>query len=171
MIEEYFGDGSKWNVQIRYLREESPLGTAGALSLLHPRPDRPLLVTNGDVLTDIRYGELLDFHSHHNAAATMAVRLHEWQHPFGVVRTKGVDIVGFEEKPIARTHINAGIYVLEPEALDRLTVGQPCDMPTLFSRLQAKGARTIVYPMHEPWLDAGHVDDLGRAETQLGQRT
>ena len=165
MIEDYFGDGSRWQVQIDYLREKSPLGTAGAVGLLNPRPETPFLVSNGDVLTDIRYGELLDFHTRHGAAATMAVRLHEWQHPFGVVRTNGVDIVGFEEKPIARNHINAGIYVLEPIALDALSAGEPCDMPTLFSRLQERTARTIVYPMHEPWLDVGRVDDLKRAQT------
>ena len=94
----------------------------------------------------------------------MAVRLHEWQHPFGVVRTKGVDIVGFEEKPIARSHVNAGLYVLEPSAIDALGVGEHCDMPTLFSRLQERGERTIVYPMHEPWLDVGRADDLARAQ-------
>lgn len=165
MIEEYFGDGSRWQVRIDYLREESPLGTAGAIGLLNPRPEAPFLVSNGDVLTDIHYGELLDFHTRHGAAATMAVRLHEWQHPFGVVRTKGVDIVGFEEKPVARSHINAGIYVLEPIALDALSAGEPCDMPTLFSRLQERTARTIVYPMHEPWLDVGREDDLKRAQT------
>ena len=120
MIEEYFGDGSRWRVKIEYLRESSPLGTAGAVGLLDPRPDAPFVVTNGDVLTDIRYGELLDFHCRHGAAATMAVRVHEWQHPFGVVHTQGVEIVGFEEKPVARSHINAGIYVLDPAALDRL---------------------------------------------------
>jgi len=163
MIEDYFGDGRAWNVAIDYLREPSPLGTAGAIGLLAPRPGMPFLVSNGDVLTDVHYGEMLDFHCRHAAAATMAVRLHEWQHPFGVVRTKGVDIVGFEEKPIARTHINAGIYVLDPAALDCLEPGEQCDMPTLFSRLQEHGHRTIVYPMHEPWLDLGRVDDLERA--------
>ena len=166
MIEDHFGDGSRWQVQIDYLREESPLGTAGALSLLNPRPDAPFVVSNGDVLTDIRYDELLDFHCRHGAAATMAVRLHEWQHPFGVVRTKGVEIIGFEEKPIARSHINAGIYVLEPGALDVLGVGEHCDMPTLFSRMQERAARIIVYPMHEPWLDVGRVDDLERAQVK-----
>lgn len=164
MIEDYFGDGSRWQVRIDYVREESPLGTAGAIGLLNPRPDAPFLVSNGDVLTDIRYGELLDFHCRHGAAATMAVRMHEWQHPFGVVRTKGVDIIGFEEKPVARNHINAGIYVLEPRALGLLRKGEYCDMPTLFSRLQERSERTIVYPMHEPWLDVGRVDDLRRAE-------
>ena len=166
MIEDYFGDGSRWQVQIDYLREESPLGTAGAIGLLDPRPNAPFLVSNGDVLTDIRYGELLDFHCYHGASATMAVRLHEWQHPFGVVRTKGVDIIGFEEKPIARSHINAGIYVLEPMTLEALTPGERCDMPTLFSRLQERTVRTIVYPMHEPWLDVGRADDLRRAQAE-----
>ncbi len=117
---------------------------------MYPRPEEAFVVSNGDVLTDIRYGELLDFHSRNGAAATMAVRMHEWQHPFGVVRTDGVDIIGFEEKPISRSHINAGIYVLEPRALDTLSTAEHCDMPTLFTRLQEEAARTIVYPMHEP---------------------
>ncbi len=166
MIADYFGDGSRWQVKIDYLREESPLGTAGAVGLLTSRPNVPFIVSNGDVLTDIRYDELLDFHCRHSAVATMAVRLHEWQHPFGVVRINGVDIVGFEEKPIARSHINAGIYVLDPSALDALRGGEHCDMPTLFSRLQERAARTIVYPMHEPWLDVGRAGDLERAQAE-----
>jgi dTDP-glucose pyrophosphorylase len=163
MIEEHFGTGRAWNVEIEYLREERPLGTAGALSLLARPPEAPFLVTNGDVLTDIRYGELLDFHRHHRAAATMAVRQHEWQHPFGVVKTQGVEIVGFEEKPVLRSHINAGVYVLDPAALGRLEAGKPCDMPMLFERLQQDEQRVIAYPMHEPWLDVGRPDDLKRA--------
>lgn len=163
MIEEHFGDGSRLRVQIEYVREALPLGTAGAIGLLSPRPDAVFVVSNGDVLTDIHYGELLDFHCRNNAAATMAVRLHEWQHPFGVVRTKGVDIIGFEEKPVTRSHINAGVYVLEPSALDLLSPGEPCDMPTLFTRLQERAARTIVYPMHEPWLDVGRPGDYDAA--------
>jgi len=163
MIEQHFGDGARWQVEIEYLRERSPLGTAGAIALLDPRPELPFLVSNGDVLTDIHYGELIEFHCRHGAMATMAVRQYEWQHPFGVVRTNGIEIVGFEEKPVARTHINAGIYVLEPRCLDALEAGERCDMPTLFARLQDRGARTIAYPMHEPWLDVGREDDLERA--------
>ena len=136
------------------------MGTAGALSLLSPRPDAAFVVTNGDVITDIHYGELLDFHIRNNAAATMAVRVHEWQHPFGVVQTRGIDIVGFEEKPLARSHINAGVYALDPTALPLLNVDAHCDMPTLFQRLQADGKRTVAYPMHEPWLDVGQPSDL-----------
>lgn len=171
MIEDYFGNGERMGVRIDYLREQSPLGTAGALSLLSPRPDAPFILTNGDVITDIRYGELLDFHNRHEAVATMAVRIHEWQHPFGVVQIQGVEIVGFEEKPVARSHINAGVYTLSPEALDDLTADAPCDMPTLFERLQAKAKRTVAYPMHEPWLDVGRPDDLvtARASMQEGK--
>ncbi len=160
MIEEYFGDGEQLGVEIAYLKENIPLGTAGALSLLNPKPALPFVVTNGDVITDIRYGELLDFHVRHAAAATMAVRVHEWQHPFGVVQMQGVEIVGFEEKPIARSHINAGVYALDPNALSFLENDQRCDMPTLFERLQLKNNRTVAYPMHEPWLDVGRPDDL-----------
>jgi len=160
MIEAHFGNGKRLGVKIEYLREESPLGTAGALGLLNPLPDAPFVVTNGDVITDISYGELLDFHVRHAAAATMAVRVHEWQHPFGVVQMQGLEIVGFEEKPITRSHINAGVYALEPNALSVLAADAHCDMPTLFERLQAKDQFTVAYPMHEPWLDVGRPDDL-----------
>ena len=166
MIQSHFGNGGQLGVHIEYLNEKSPLGTAGALSLLSPQPRAPFVVTNGDVITDIHYGELLDFHIRHNAVATMAVRTHEWQHPFGVVQTRGIEIVGFEEKPVARSHINAGIYALEPDALNLLSQDAHCDMPTLFERLQAKAMRTVAYPMHEPWLDVGRPDDLNRANTE-----
>ena len=168
MIEDHLGNGERLGVQIQYLREQAPLGTAGALALLQPRPEHPFVVTNGDVITDIHYGELLDFHVRHNAAATMAVRVHEWQHPFGVVRTRGVDIVGFEEKPVARSHINAGVYALEASALSVLSTNAHCDMPALFARLRAETKRTVAYPMHEPWLDVGRSEDLNKANLQLG---
>jgi dTDP-glucose pyrophosphorylase len=170
MIEEYCGDGRQWGVYIDYLREKSPLGTAGALSLLNPRPKAPFVVSNGDVLTDISYGDMLDFHCRYRASATMAVRLQEWQHPFGIVRTDGIDIIGFEEKPIIRDHINAGIYVLSPNALNLLKENEPCDMPELFSRSQDSEVRVIVYPMHEPWLDVGRKDDLEQARKSMPKK-
>ena len=169
VIEDYFSDGNHLDVKIRYLREETPLGTAGALSLMEVRPDKPFVITNGDVMTDIRYGELLDFHDRHAADATMAVRLHEWQHPFGVVQMQGVKIQAIEEKPISRTHINAGVYALSPSVLDYLDTGEACDMPTLFKRIKEAGQQTIAYPMHEPWLDVGRPSDLEMANSDLDQ--
>lgn len=174
MIEEYFGDGGRWDIQIDYLHEDEPLGTAGALALLAPRPDRPFIVTNGDVLTDIQYGELVDFHERIQAQATMAVRLYQWQNPFGVVQTNGVDLVGFEEKPIYSSHVNAGVYALSPETLDVLRKGVRCDMPALFEAVKSRAGRTVVYPMHEPWLDVGRPDDYeaaGRLFGDIGDET
>ena len=160
VIEDYFGDGQHLGVCINYLREENPLGTAGALSLLETQPEKPFVVTNGDVLTDIRYLELLDFHKRHQADATMAVRLYEWQQNFGVVETKGLEIIGYEEKPIVRNQINSGVYALSPSILRHLAYNQSCDMPTLFTRLRVEKLSTLAYPMHEPWLDVGRPNDL-----------
>lgn len=163
IIEDYFGNGDRFNVKIDYLREQSPLGTAGALGLIEHLPNLPFVVTNGDVISDIHYGEIIDFHTYHNAMATMAVQVYEWQHPYGVVQTNGVDIIGFDEKPVFRSHINTGVYVLNPEALGFLDVNSNCDMPTLFERLQTKAKRTVAYPIHEPWMDVGRPDDLASA--------
>ena len=159
MIEDYFNDGEKWNVKIDYIKEDKPLGTAGALRLLSPKPQLPIIVSNCDIMTDIHYGELLNFHNNHNADATMAVRIHEWENPYGVVQTKGIDILNFEEKPVVRSNINAGVYVLEPSVIDDITKDKIFDMPNLFEKLKKKNLRTIVYPVHELWLDVGRPED------------
>ena len=99
----------------------------------------------------------------------MAVRLEEWENPFGVVKIRGIEIIGFEEKPTYSSHINAGIYVLEPEALTFLARGAVCDMPTLFERISAAGLNTMAYPMHEKWLDVGRLSDFEKAEIECGQ--
>lgn len=168
VIVDHFGNGETWGVEIDYLHEEQLLGTAGALVLLEPVADCPILVTNGDVLTTVNYSDMLEFHDLHNASATMAVSLHEWQHPFGVVQTSGVDIVGFEEKPRQQSYVNAGVYVLEPSVIGLLK-GQPCDMPTLFDRIRDSGGRTIVFPVHEPWMDVGHEADYLGIRHDLGR--
>ena len=160
MIQDYFGDGKKFGVKIRYLNESTPLGTAGGLSLLDPKPNSTFIVTNGDVVTDINYAEILNFHQQNNASATMAVKRYEWQNPFGVVQTEGLEITGFEEKPITRSYVNAGVYVLEPSALSFIKKSETCDMPTLLKRLKEKSNSLIAYPIHEPWLDIGRPEDL-----------
>ena len=167
VIRDHFGDGSRMDVQIDYVTETAPLGTAGALSLLPGRPSLPMVVANGDILTDVRFSDMLEFHRTMEATATMAVRAHEYHNPFGVVQTDGMDITGFEEKPVWRTRINAGLYVLSPTALDHLAPDQPCNMPTLFQRVQEAGLRTIVYPIHETWMDVGNPADLLSANRAL----
>ena len=102
-IIEYFSDGSKWGVSINYLVETEPLGTAGSLQLLPNSINEPFLVLNGDVLTRLDPSQLLQFHTEHQAMATLCVREHEFSVPFGVVQTKGMELAGFKEKSLIGT--------------------------------------------------------------------
>lgn len=169
IIEEYFEDGTRFGVQIQYVRENLPLGTAGALSLIKVDNNEPILVTNGDVITDINYGNLLDFHIKHDATATMAVANYEWTHPFGVVNTSGLKINGFQEKPVFTTLVNAGVYVLSNEAINTLLPNVYCDMPDLFENLRVNNGQIYAYPIHEQWMDVGRPSDLDLANNQLSE--
>ncbi len=148
------------------------MGTAGALSLLPQQPTVPLIVMNGDLLTRVGFDGLLDFHAEHGAVATMAVREYDLQVPYGVVRLAGPRIASIEEKPVHRFFVNAGIYVLSPEALTYIPSQSPFDMPTLFERLIADGKVTAAYPLREYWLDIGRLDEFERAQQDwVGDRT
>lgn len=160
MIQDYFENGDKLNVNIEYIKEDVPLGTAGGLSLIKSIPEEPIIVTNGDVFTDIRFSEILNFHNHHESAGTMAVKLHESQNPYGVVNIKGIEIIDLQEKPIVKNYINAGVYVLQPSVLNFLLKNNYCDMPSLFKKLKETNKKIIAFPMHEPWTDVGKIDDL-----------
>jgi len=163
VIEKYFGDGSSLGVNIEYLREKTPLGTAGALSLLESIPTEPLVITNGDVLTDVNFGKMLEFHLQNDATATMAVQIQEWQQPFGVVATNGIHITGFEEKPNMQALVNAGVYILNPSVISFLNHNVPIDMPTLFESLRFDKYKTIAYILHENWIDVGTPEQFEHA--------
>ena len=160
LIEDFFGAGDRFGVSISYIKEKRPLGTAGALSLLSPKPKIPFIVTNCDVISEIRYQDLLDFHCGEGAIATMAVRMCEWQNPFGVVEMEGNAITGFREKPLQRFHVNAGVYALSPAALGALEIDMPCDMPDLFSALRVDKEYIAGYPIYESWVDVGRPKDF-----------
>lgn len=166
-IEEHFGDGSFWGVEIRYLREKQRMGTAGALSLLPEFPLQPSIVMNGDLLTKVDFGNLLDFHREHRAVATMCVREYDFQIPYGVVRVDGHRLIAIDEKPVQRFFVNAGIYVLEPEAMELIPVGSPFDMPALFEKLLELRKETVVFPIREYWLDIGKMSDFERANVEF----
>ena len=102
MIENYFTDGSRWNVNIYYLHENDKLGTAGALGLLPQMPTQPILVMNGDLLTKVNFQQLLEFHIQHQAQATMCVREYDFQVPYGVVKIDDYQLVSLKEKPMQR---------------------------------------------------------------------
>jgi dTDP-glucose pyrophosphorylase/predicted transcriptional regulator len=160
IIENHFKDGQEFGAKIEYLREDSPLGTAGALSLLRSKPDRAFIVTNGDVITDINYSDFLEFHKVQNAAATVAVHSHQFQIPYGVLQISGLEVVSYEEKPIVSNLINAGVYALEPGILDFIKEPKFRDMPDILEISKNLHKKVIVYPLHESWIDIGRPIDL-----------
>lgn len=165
-IKEYFQDGSRWNVNIKYIDESKRLGTAGALSLLPEQPNKPMIIMNGDLLTKVNFDQLLNFHEQHGMAATMCVREIEQQIPYGVVNTSDHKLVSIEEKPVHRYFINAGIYVLNPEVLSLIPKDTFFDMPTLFEQLLSQGYEAGVFPVREYWLDIGRLSDYERANIE-----
>jgi dTDP-glucose pyrophosphorylase/predicted transcriptional regulator len=167
MIEEYFGDGSDFSVDIEYLRETKPLGTAGALTLLKDLPTNPFIVTNGDVFSDLKYHDFIKYHQSSEALITMAVRRHELQHPFGVVEIDKQRVLSVSEKPVYDSYINAGIYVLEVEVLKELKPGVRCDMTSLIDKLIKNKSSVGAYPIHESWRDIGVRKDLEEIIEQI----
>ena len=163
VIENYFGNGESMGVHISYLRESQPLGTAGGLALLSPLPEFPVVVTNGDVITDIDYRNLLDFHRESTSDATIAVRLYETQHPFGVVKLNGINVQSIEEKPLVRDYINAGVYVIKPILFKRIEKGTPLSMTDFMESLNQSEVSIKAYLVHENWMDVGNPIDLERA--------
>jgi len=166
-IISHFGDGSRWGAEIEYLQEPSRMGTAGSLTLLRERPDEPLLVMNGDILTLVDFRQMLQFHLDNEAMATMALHEYTLQVPYGVVEVQDHRLTGIAEKPVHHHFINAGIYVLDPRAWDRIPKGTMSDMPDLFQSLIDDGETAVAFPIREYWLDIGQPQDLQRAETEF----
>ena len=162
-IQDHFKDGSAWDCDIRYLQESQPLGTAGALSLLPIRPEQPMLVMNGDVLTRVDFKQLLEFHSATKSAATVCLRKYDVEVPYGVASLERHKVVELQEKPVQTLFVNAGIYVVEPRVLGKLEHGQYMDMPDLLRRVMADGEEIAGFPIHEYWLDVGRHEEYRRA--------
>lgn len=163
MIKDFCGDGCKWGIKIQYLREKKKMGTAGALSLLPAKPEKPLIIINADVLTNVNIQQLLDFHNEHKAAATMCVQDYHFEVPYGVIKINQHRIKGLDEKPVQRFFVNAGIYVLEPRVLDVIPTQESFDMTELFTRLIDQGFEIVAFPIREYWMDIGRVEDYKKA--------
>jgi dTDP-glucose pyrophosphorylase len=167
-IVAHFGDGSDRGLTIGYLREDQPLGTCGALSLLPAEVEGPVLVTNGDVLTRVDYGQVMDGHIRDGAAATVVVRDYEMQVPFGVIRAADGRISGIEEKPSQVFNINAGVYVLSQAALALIPANRPYDMPMLIQALIDADQPVRPHRAEGYWLDIGRPPDYDRANAEFG---
>lgn len=164
-ISDHLGDGGRFDVTIHYVHEEVPLGTGGAVGLL-PQDDRTLLVINGDLLTNISLNAMTSFHRNASAWLTMGVRTFEQQIAFGVVECDGLNVHRIQEKPTHRHLVNAGVYLLEPEACLAMAPGQRRDMTDLVAELLNQGHRVTAFPILGQWLDVGRPEDYERANRE-----
>ena len=165
-ITEHFGDGRNFGVELSYVTEDRPLGTAGALGLMET-PQDTILVINGDILSHVNFRAMLSFHREHQGDLTMAVRQYDVQVPFGVVECQGSSVLSLNEKPTLNCFVNAGIYLLEPLVYRYIPNGRPFDMTDLIQRLLKEGRRVVSFPILEYWLDIGLPDDYLKAQKDV----
>jgi NDP-sugar pyrophosphorylase family protein len=163
VVEDHFGDGSAFGCTVTYLREERPLGTGGALSLIPEDVSEPLLVMNGDLVTQVDVGRFLGFHCDGQYAASMGLHMHVVELPYGVADVTGTTLVALREKPTERFMVNAGLYVLSPEVLRYVPSGQEYSITELFRSCIDNGHRVGAYFIDEDWMDIARPDDLKRA--------
>lgn len=169
VIEDYFKDGKELGVHIDYIKEEKDLGTAGSLSLVRENINTPIIVMNGDLLTKINFYQLLQFHKENNAMATMSVREYDVNVPFGVIQVEDNKIKSIDEKPVHKFFVNAGIYVVERQALEILKYNEYCDMPNFFEMIKNEFDSAYVFPVHEYWLDIGRTADYQKASSEFNK--
>lgn len=164
-ITEHFGDGKRMGLDLSYLFEEQPLGTAGALGILGPVKETTLVI-NGDVLTQVNFRAMLDYHREAKAELTTAVSQYDFKVPYGVVETKGPMVTRIIEKPTYEFFVGAGVYLVEPSAARLVPKGHHFDMTDLITRLLKAGRRVASFPIREYWLDIGLPADYDKAQVQ-----
>lgn len=162
IIENHFRDGRDFGMEISYIREDRPLGTAGALCRLEPSDD-PLLVVNGDILSLVDFRAMLDFHRDNDAVMTVAVREYTLKVPYGIVQNSGLDVTGIVEKPEISHLVNAAIYMMNKEACRYIPDDQPYDMPDLIARLIEDKHKVVAFLVREYWQDIGRMADYQEA--------
>lgn len=165
-IIQHFGDGSSFGVELNYVSEDRPMGTAGALSLIEKK-NEPLLVVNGDILTGVDFRSMLSYHRENHADLTVAVRKFDIQVPYGVIECNGSRVESLSEKPLLSFFVNAGIYFLEPSVHRYIPDGEYSDMTDLI-RLLLKEKKTVIsFPIMEYWLDVGQPIDYEQAQEDM----
>jgi dTDP-glucose pyrophosphorylase len=169
VIQDYFDDGKEFGVNIEYILEEQRMGTAGALSLLKEKPTEAFFVMNGDLLTNVNFEHLHNFHSNNSSMGTMCVREYDFQVPYGVVNIDGSKIKSIEEKPTHNFFVSAGIYMLSPEVLKYIPQNEFYDMPTLFEKLISESKNAISFPIREYWLDIGRIEEYKKANEEYDE--
>ncbi len=170
MFKEYFGDGKKWGVDIHYLHEKEPLGTAGSIGLLPDSiPNLPIIVMNGDLLTKVNFERLLEFHEENGGGATMCVREYDFEVPYGIIESEGSKVKRIVEKPGHSFFVNAGIYIISPDLARSICGTKYLDMPSFLNSKLDSGEQVNVYPVHEYWVDIGRVEEYQLARENYSQ--
>jgi dTDP-glucose pyrophosphorylase len=169
IIENYFGDGSKFDLNIKYIHENKRMGTAGALSLIEEVIEESFFVMNGDLLTNINFENMMNYHNQNNAMATMGVREYDFQVPYGVVNVNGENILSIEEKPVHNFFVSGGVYILNKNTLDYIPNNKYYDMPTLFEKLIKEKKKTISFPIREYWIDIGRLEEYKKANEEYDE--
>jgi dTDP-glucose pyrophosphorylase len=167
-ISSHFGNGEAYGIDLEYIRENVPLGTAGALSLM--QGDDPLLVINGDILTNVDFCAMRDFHDEYHAEMTVAVRQYCLDVPYGMVECEGMYITGLKEKPTLKILVNAGIYLLSPAARHFIPSGERFDMTQLVERLLDARRTVVSFPIWEYWIDIGRQEDFEQAQFDVARQ-
>ncbi|MDB9983196.1 nucleotidyltransferase family protein [Candidatus Pelagibacter sp.] len=160
VIQKYFKNGKNFGLKISYIKEKTPLGTLGALgSCKKEIKKKYVIVTNGDVITEINYQSMIEFHEQNKSDATMAVYPYKTENPYGVVKTKDTNIINIDEKPVSISYINAGVYIFNESIINYIKKDQAMDAVTFFNLLRKKNKRTIAFAIHESWVDIGVKKD------------
>lgn len=167
-IKEYLGDGSEYDVEITYLHETKPLGTAGSLSLLDAQAiNLPFLVINADIITHEELSRALLHFDETDAELSIGVKEHYYTLPYGSVNMKGNYVTGLDEKPTYTYPINSGVYVLSPDTLKFIPSNIPFDMVDLINKLLDMRKAVSYFKMYEEWIDIGQFHDLNRARETI----
>jgi dTDP-glucose pyrophosphorylase/CBS domain-containing protein len=168
-ISDHFGDGSAYGVELKYVNEDKPLGTGGALGLID-KPTEPMLVINGDILTQVDFRAMLAYHQEHRAVMTVAVRQYDIKVPYGVIECEGSRVCALKEKPEMHLLVNAGVYLLEPKVYEFIPHGKHFNMTDLIQWLLDSDHIVASFPVIEYWLDIGQIADYEQAQNDMQQR-
>ena len=167
VIENHFGNGSDYGAEIEYLRENEPLGSGGAISLLPEIPEHPVLVMNGDLIAEANCGDMINFHTQNDFYATMGVYSYFHQVPYGCVEINENRLASLKEKPVLEQMVNAGIYVLSPQAVAVIPKGTSFPITTLFDDALSKNLPCGAFTIEKEWFDIGTPQQLRHARGEF----
>lgn len=170
LIRAYVGDGSQWGLDVTYWEEESPLGTVGPIVQHREELPENFLVMNGDILTDLPFGDLLAHHEAQDNDVTVAAYNRQVGIDFGVLELDGTRIAGFREKPQLEYTVSMGVYAMSRRVLDRYTPGLPYGFDDLLLDQLGTGLGPSAFPFDGFWLDIGRPEDYDRANLEFPLR-